>query len=81
MMNGIIEIIVIVGLLTLIGSLALGIFAYRYYWGERGTPPLTGEARRLQKEAELRARARQLDYAEKHPTRPRSPDFWDNRKT
>ena len=80
-MSGIIEIFVIVGLLTLIGSLALGIFAYRYYWGGRGAPPLTGEARRRQKEAEIRARARQMEYAEKNPPKPRSPSFWDNRKT
>ena len=80
-MSGIIGIIVIVGLLTLIGSLALGIFAYRYYWGERGTPPATGEQRRQQKEAEVRARARQLEYAEKNPPKPRRPVFWDNRKT
>ena len=79
-MTGIVGIIVIVGLLTLIRSLALGIFAYHYYWGERGRPPATGEARRLQKQEELIARARQIDYAEKHPIKPRRPVFWDNRK-
>ncbi len=79
-MNGIIGITIIVGLLTIIGSLALGIFAYRYYWGERGAPPLTGEERRRQKEIELRERAGQIEYAKKHPFRPRSPDFWNNQK-
>jgi hypothetical protein len=79
-MHGIIGIVIIVSLLTLIGSLALGVFAYRYYWGIRGTPPATGEARRLQKEEELRRRALQIEYAEKHPIKPRRPVFWDNRK-
>ena len=79
-MTGIVGIIVIVGLLTLIGSLALGVFAYRYYWGERGTPPATGEERRRQKEEELRFRAKQIEYAESHPPKPRKPVFWDNRK-
>ena len=79
-MSGVVGIIIIVGLLTLIGSLALGIFAYRYYWGERGAPPLTGESRRLQKEAEIRARTRQFEYSEKNPPRPRSLDFWNNQK-
>ncbi len=79
-MGGIIEIIAIVGLLTLVGSLALGIVAYKYYWGERGTPPATAEERRRQKEAELRARARQIEYADNHPPRPRRPLLWDNRK-
>lgn len=74
------EIFLIVGLLTLIGSLALGIFAYRYYWGVRGTPPPTGEERRRQKEEELRLRAKQIEYSESHPPKPRKPVFWDNRK-
>jgi hypothetical protein len=70
----------IVGLLTLIGSLSLAVFAYRYYWGVRGTPPLTGEERRLQKLKEVQDRSRQTEYAETHPHRPRSPNFWNNQK-
>ena len=79
-MSGILTIAIIVSLLTLFGSLALGIFAYKYYWGDRGSPPLTGEARRLQKEKELRARARQIEYSERNPRKPRSLDFWNNQK-
>jgi hypothetical protein len=78
--NSIVGILLIVALLTLIGSLALAFFAYEYYWGERGSPPLTGEARRLQKEKELRERAVQIEYSEKNPPRPRSQDFWNNQK-
>lgn len=79
-MSSIFGIFAIVGLLTLIGSLSLAIFAYRYYWGVRGAPPLTGEARRIQKEKELRERAVQIEYAEAHPNKPRSPNFWNNQK-
>lgn len=70
----------IVGLLTLLGTAILAIITVKYYWGERGTPPLTGEARRRQKEEELRLRAKQIEYAETHPVVTRKPDFWDNTK-
>jgi hypothetical protein len=46
--------IVLVLLLTALGTLALLLTTLKYYWGERGKPPLTGEARRLQKQEELR---------------------------
>lgn len=72
--------LVIVGLLTLLGTAILAIITMKYYWGERGTPPLTGEARRRQREEELRLRTKQIEYAEKHPIVPRKPDFWDNTK-
>ena len=52
----------------------------KYYWGERGKPPLTGEERRRQKEQELALRANQIEYARTHRVKPRKPDFWDNRK-
>ena len=73
-------IIVIVMLLTLAGSLALLFITVKYYWGERGTAPLTGAERRREKEEELRCRAKQIEYAEKHPREPRSLNFFDNRK-
>ncbi len=72
--------LILVLLLTVVGSLTLLFITVRYYWGERGTPPVTGEQRRLQKEEELRLRAKQLEYAERNPIRPRKPDFWDNTK-
>lgn len=73
-------IIVLVLLLTLLGSLALLFVTIKYYWGERGTAPLTGEKRRLQREEELRLRAGQLEYSRQNPREPRSLDFFDNRK-
>ena len=79
-MSGLVLLLLLVGLLTLVGSAALFFVTYKYYWGERGTPPLTGAERRLQNEAELQRRAKQIARARKNPVTPRSPDFWDNRK-
>lgn len=79
-MSGLAWIIILVLILTALGSLILGFTTIRYYWGERGRPPLTGEERRLQKEEELRRRARQIEYVETYPRETRSPDFLDNRK-
>jgi hypothetical protein len=73
-------IIVIVFLLTLLGSGTLLFITVRYYWGERGRPPLTGEERRRQKEEEMRLRAAQIEYSKKNPWKTRSDSFWDNRK-
>ena len=67
-------------LLTLLGSATLFFITVKYYWGERGRPPLTGEQRRQQKEEELRLRAKQIEHAEKNPIRTRKPEFWDNTK-
>jgi hypothetical protein len=73
-------IIIVVLLLTLLGTAALALFTLKYYWGERGAPPATGEERRRQLEEELRLRAKQIDHAEKNPIVTRKPDFWDNTK-
>lgn len=73
--------IIIVLLLTALGTLALLLTTLKYYWGERGNPPLTGEARRLQKQEELRNRAAQIEHSKKNPWKPRSDNFWDNRKS
>lgn len=70
----------IVLLLTLAGSGALLFITVRYYWGERGRPPATGDERRTQKEKEMQLRARQIEYAREHPIRTRKSDFWDNSK-
>ncbi|HEX6278777.1 MAG TPA: hypothetical protein VFZ49_02060 [Pyrinomonadaceae bacterium] len=67
-------------LLTLLGSAVLLFITVRYYWGERGVPPATGEARRKQKEEELRLRKKQIAYVESHPRTTRSSSFFDNRK-
>lgn len=79
-MSSVAWLIFLVVLLTAAGSLTLGFITVRYYWGERGTPPPKGEARRQQKELELRQRARQIELIEKRPRPLRSPSFWDNRK-
>lgn len=73
-------IVLLVLLLTALGSAVLVFLTLKYYWGERGAPPATGEARRKQKEDELRMREKQIEYAESHPRETRSPDFLDNRK-
>jgi hypothetical protein len=72
--------ILLVLMLTALGTLALVFVTVKYYWGERGAPPLTGEQRRRQREDELRLRAKQIERAEKNPVTPRRPDFWDNTK-
>jgi hypothetical protein len=73
-------VIVLVLLLTLLGSGALLFVTVKYYWGERGRPPARGVERRRQKEEELRLRAAQIEYLKAHPREERSPSFLDNRK-
>jgi len=73
-------VIIIVLTLTLLGTSALLLFTLKYYWGERGNPPLTGEARRKQKEEELKLRALQIEQSKNNPWKTRSPDFFDNTK-
>ncbi|MBK6748566.1 MAG: hypothetical protein KA956_09795 [Pyrinomonadaceae bacterium] len=73
-------IVVVVLALTLLGSGALFAVTVKYYWGERGAPPLTGEERKRQHQAELELRAKQLEYSERNPIKTRKPDFWDNTK-
>lgn len=68
-------------ILTGLGVLTLLLITVKYYWGERGTPPLTGEARRLQKEKELVLRAKQIEHSQKTQWETRSQDFFDNRKS
>ena len=73
--------LLLVFLLTVLGSAALLLVTVKYYWGERGTPPATGERRRAQKDLEVRLRAKQIEHAEQNPVKPRKPGFFDNRKT
>lgn len=73
-------IIITVSALTLLGTLTLVFITVKYYWGERGKPPLTGEERRRQREEELRLRAKQFEYAKQNPVATRKSDFWDNSK-
>ena len=79
-MSNTVWLLLLVGLLTVLGSLTLLLITVRYYWGERGTPPLVGEERRRQREQELRMRVRQFEHSERNPHQERSGDFFDNRK-
>ncbi|MDQ3798079.1 MAG: hypothetical protein M3384_01390 [Acidobacteriota bacterium] len=79
-MSSLAWIIIIVLALTLLGTLTLVFITTKYYWGERGTPPLTGEQRRRQREEEIRLRAKQFEYAKQNPIVTRKSDFLDNRK-
>jgi hypothetical protein len=72
--------IIIVLTLTAIGTLVLLLVTLKYYWGARGTPPLTGAERRLQKAEELKLRAKQIEHSQTTRWEPRSGDFFDNRK-
>ena len=72
--------LILVGALTFLGSVTLLLITVKYYWGERGHPPLTGAERRRQKELELQLRRKQIEKAKETTVTPRSPSFLDNRK-
>lgn len=72
--------ILLVLLLTGLGTATLVFITVKYYWGERGTPPPTGAERRRQRGVELTLRAKQIEHAKQNPTASRRPEFWDNRK-
>ena len=74
-------IIVLTLILTGLGALVLLLVTLKYYWGERGTPPLTREQRRIAREEELRRRARQIEHSRSTRWETRSPSFLDNRKS
>jgi hypothetical protein len=50
----------------------------KYYWGERGAPPMTGGERKRQKREELELRAQQIELLRQQPRELRSDSFWDN---
>jgi hypothetical protein len=79
-MSTFVWLILLVGLLTVLGSATLFFITVKYSWGERGTPPPTGDKRRRQKDEEMRLRAQQLEFTKAHPRKERSQDFFDNRK-
>ncbi len=72
--------IVLVLILTLVGTATLAFITVKFYWGERGRPPLIGAEKRRQKELELQLRAKQIEFAKQNPIPTRKPDFWDNSK-
>ena len=79
-MSNTVWVLLLVLMLTLLGSLTLLFITVKYYWGERGAPPVRGAERRRQKEEELRLRDEQIEYLKAHPREERSPNFLDNRK-
>ena len=79
-MSGYIGILIIVGTLTALGAGTLLFITLKYYWGERGTPPLKREQRRQAREEELRLRAKQIEYSKNNPIPTRKGSFWDNSK-
>lgn len=79
-MSGLIGILLVVGILTLLGTGTLLLITIKYYWGERGTPPLKREQRREARAEELRLRAKQIEYSKAHPIATRSSSFFDNSK-
>ena len=50
--------LLLVLLLTLLGSLTLLLVTIKFYWGDRGKPPAIGEARRYAAQSRPRRRAR-----------------------
>ena len=73
-------VIVLVLILTLVGTSILVFTTVKYYWGTRGTPPITWKERRKQREEELRLRAKQIEHAKRNPIVTRRSSFWDNSK-
>lgn len=73
--------IIIIGILaTILGLLVLILPILKFYWGERGTPPLTKEERKRLREEELRLRAKQIERSKNNPIVTRNSSFFDNRK-
>ncbi len=72
--------LLLTGLLTLLGSGTLAFITIKYYWGDRGRPPLTGAQRKAEREKELQRRAKQIEYVEKHPIPERDMSFFGKRK-
>ena len=72
--------IITVLVLTLLGTSTLVFITVKFYWGERGKPPVTGAERRRLKEEELQLRAKQIELAKKNPIATRKSSFWNNSK-
>ncbi|HEY0426594.1 MAG TPA: hypothetical protein VGC76_02190 [Pyrinomonadaceae bacterium] len=57
--------ILLVIALTVLGLAALGLITKHFYWGSRGTPPLSSEQRRLQREEQERGNLRNAEKPDK----------------
>lgn len=53
-MNNYLSMILIVLALTVLGVLTLLFITVKYYWGERGTPPLSAAERKRLREEQMR---------------------------
>lgn len=73
-------IIFLVSILTVLGTLTLVFVTVKYYWADRGVPPLKGAEKRRAREEELRLRTRQIENSERNPILTRKSSFWNNEK-
>ncbi len=73
-------VVLIVIVLTVLGSGTLLFITLKYYWGDRGTPPPTRDERRRIREEELKRRAKQIEHSQKNKWESRSDNFFDNTK-
>lgn len=73
--------IITIGILATIFGLAVLILPIlKFYWGEKGKPPVTGEEKKRLREEELRLRAKQIERSKSNPVVTRNSSFWNNRK-
>ncbi len=73
--------IITLGILaTVFGLVVLIAPILKFYWGENGKPPVTGEEKKKLREEELQMRAAQIEHSKKNPIATRNSSFWDNRK-
>jgi hypothetical protein len=79
-MSGFAWTIIIVLLLTVLGTLTLILVTIKYYWSARGTPPPSRKKRREIRKEELRLRAKQIEYSKNNPIVTRRSSFWNNDK-
>lgn len=79
-MSSLAWLIVLVLLLTVLGSSVLFFITTRFYWGDRGKPLPARDERRQTREEEIRMREKQIEHARNNPVTSRSDSFWDNTK-
>ncbi|MBX3244929.1 MAG: hypothetical protein KF685_10770 [Acidobacteria bacterium] len=79
-MSSLVWMILLVLLLTVLGSAVLLFITTRFYWGDRGKPLPDREIRKQKREEELRMREKQIEHAKNNPVTSRSESFWDNTK-
>ncbi len=63
-MNNYVLMILIVLALTVLGTATLGFITIKYYWGERGTPPLSAAERKRLREEQVNNGKRKMENKE-----------------